>query len=80
MFLIFQLFNFVLGSFNFSNLDQIDLDQLDLDQLDLDQLESGSSLAILCTRYQLSFIHYVKDATRMAAGPLPLLWPGVPLA
>ena len=67
-FLIFQLFNFVLGSFNFSNLDQIDLDQLDLDQL-----ESGSSLAILCTRYQLSFIHYVKDATRMAAGPLPLL-------
>ena len=68
MFLIFQLFNFVLGSFNFSNLDQIDLDQLDLDQL-----ESGSSLAILCTRYQLSFIHYVKDATRMAAGPLPLL-------
>ena len=67
-FLIFLLFNFVLGSFNFSNLDQIDLDQLDLDQL-----ESGSSLAILCTRYQLSFIHYVKDATRMAAGPLPLL-------
>ena len=28
MFLIFQLFNFVLGSFNFSNLDQLDLDQL----------------------------------------------------